>query len=337
MKKYSSLIACCVLIAAMCGMLRCCTMVATPQISADDFRIYITPGETAGQVIDEIQANEPEGTLTGLKWIARLKHYDEHVKTGSYVIRHAAKPTDIYRMLSGGAQTPVNVVINSCRTADRMAGMIASQIMADSIAILEYLTDSASLAALGYTPATVFEMIIPNTYELYWNTSVESLMKRLVRERDSFWKSREAKLTSAGLTPHEAITLASIVEEETAKPEEMPVVAGLYMNRLHRGMLLQADPTVIFALGGERPKRVLYEHLDTDSPYNTYKYPGLPPAPIRFVSTTAVDAVLNYTHHNYLYMCAREDFSGYHNFAATLSQHNINAAKYQRALSSVRN
>ena len=332
MKKYASLITCLLTVAVMAGMLRCCTMVANPQISADDFRIYITPGETAAQIVDDIQSNEPEGTLTGLRWIMKLKKYDGHVRTGSYIIKKGAKPTSIYRMLASGSQTPVNVVINSCRTTDRMAGAIASQLMTDSLSVLQFLTDSASLSTLGYTTATVFELIIPNTYELYWNTSVESFMKRMSKEQASFWEKRADKAAAVGLTPHEIMTLASIVEEETAKADEMPVVAGLYMNRLHRGMLLQADPTVIFALGGERPKRVLYEHLNVDSPYNTYLYAGLPPAPIRFVSPTAIDAVLNYTHHNYLYMCAKEDFSGYHNFAATLSQHNANAARYQRAL-----
>lgn len=332
MKKYASLITCLLTVAVMAGMLRCCTMVANPQISADDFRIYITPGETAAQIVDDIQSNEPEGTLTGLRWIMKLKKYDGHVRTGSYIIKKGAKPTSIYRMLASGSQTPVNVVINSCRTTDRMAGAIASQLMTDSLSVLQFLTDSASLSTLGYTTATVFELIIPNTYELYWNTSVESFMKRMSKEQASFWEKRADKAAAVGLTPHEIMTLASIVEEETAKADEMPVVAGLYMNRLHRGMLLQADPTVIFALGGERPKRVLYEHLNVDSPYNTYLYAGLPPAPIRFVSPTAIDAVLNYTRHNYLYMCAKEDFSGYHNFAATLSQHNANAARYQRAL-----
>ncbi|MCQ2066684.1 MAG: endolytic transglycosylase MltG [Bacteroidaceae bacterium] len=332
MKKYASLITCLLTVAVMAGMLRCCTMVANPQISADDFRIYITPGETAAQIVDDIQSNEPEGTLTGLRWIMKLKKYDGHVRTGSYIIKKGAKPTSIYRMLASGSQTPVNVVINSCRTTDRMAGAIASQLMTDSLSVLQFLTDSASLSTLGYTAATVFELIIPNTYELYWNTSVESFMKRMSKEQASFWEKRADKAAAVGLTPHEIMTLASIVEEETAKADEMPVVAGLYMNRLHRGMLLQADPTVIFALGGERPKRVLYEHLNVDSPYNTYLYAGLPPAPIRFVSPTAIDAVLNYTRHNYLYMCAKEDFSGYHNFAATLSQHNANAARYQRAL-----
>lgn len=333
MKKYSSLITCLIIIALMAGMLRCCTMVANPQISADDFRIYIRPGETSAQIVDEIQSHEPKGTLTGLGWLLKLKKYDDNVKTGSYIIKKGAKPIAIMQMLRSGSQTPVRVVINSCRTIDKMAGSIASQLMADSASIQQFLTDSVSLSSLGYTCQTVYEMVIPNTYEVYWNVSVEALMKRMAEEHDSFWSRRQEKVTAIGLTPHEVMTLASIVEEETAKADEMPIVAGLYMNRLQRGMLLQADPTVIFALGGHRPKRVLNAHLETDSPYNTYKHAGLPPAPIRFVSPTSIDAVLNYTRHNYLYMCAKEDFSGYHNFATTLTQHNANAARYQRALS----
>lgn len=333
MKKYSSLIVCLVTVALMAGMLRCCTMIANPQISADDFRIYITPGETSSQIIDDIQSQEPKGTLTGLKWLLKIKKYDDNIKTGSYVVKKGARPIDIMRMLCSGSQTPVRIVINSCRTTDRMAGSIASQLMIDSVSIQHFLTDSISLSTLGYSCQTVYEMVIPNTYEVYWNVSAEALMKRLAKEHDSFWDIRQDKASAIGLTPHEVMTLASIVEEETAKTEEMPVVAGLYMNRLQRGMLLQADPTVIFALGGLRPKRVLNAHLEVESPYNTYKYAGLPPAPIRFVSPTAIDAVLNYAKHNYLYMCAREDFSGYHNFAATLAQHSANAARYQRALS----
>ncbi len=331
-KRYSSLIICCVLIAAMCGMLRCCTMVAAPQISTEDFRIYITPEETSRQIVDDIQSHEPEGSLTGLRWLLKLRKYDDNIKTGSYVIKKGARPLDLQKMLQSGSQTPVNVVINSCRTTDRMAAAIASQLMVDSASIQAFLTDTASLASVGCTPESVFELIVPNTYELYWNVSIESFMKRMAKERNAFWSNRSAKAAEIGLTPHEVTTLASIVEEETAKTDEMPVVAGLYMNRLHRGMPLQADPTVIFALGGERPKRVLLAHLEVDSPYNTYKNTGLPPAPIRFTSTTAINAVLNYSRHNYLYMCAKEDFSGYHNFATTLSQHNANAARYQRAL-----
>ena len=215
-----------------------------------------------------------------------------------------------------------------------MAKAIAGQVMIDSASIVNRLSDPVFLDSIGYTPANVYCMIIPNTYEVYWNISADALISRLVRERDRFWnRERQDKAGSIGLTPQQVTTLASIIEEETAKNDELPIVAGLYMNRLHRNMPLQADPTVVFALGGERPKRVLKVHLEVDSPYNTYKYPGLPPAPIRFVSTRSIDAVLNYSKHNYLYMCAKEDFSGYHNFTSSLSQHNANAARYQRALS----
>ena len=215
----------------------------------------------------------------------------------------------------------------------QMARAISAQVMIDSAQIASRLNSTSLLDSLGYTPATVFCMIIPNTYEVYWNISADALISRLVKERDRFWTDqRKARSGEIGLTEQQVITLASIVEEETSKSDEMPVVAGLYMNRLKKRMPLQADPTVIFALGGERPKRVLKKHLEVDSPYNTYKYAGLPPAPIRFVSTRAIDAVLNYRSHNYLYMCAKEDFSGYHNFTSSLTQHNANAARYQRAL-----
>mgnify|MGYP002523569627 CR=1 FL=1 len=205
--------------------------------------------------------------------------------------------------------------------------------MLDSAQIATRLNSESLLDSLGYTPATIYCMIIPNTYQVYWNTSADALISRLVKERDRFWTDqRKSKAKEIGLSEQQVVTLASIIEEETSKSDELPIVAGLYLNRLKKKMLLQADPTVIFALGGERPKRVLNKHLEVDSPYNTYKYPGLPPAPIRFVSTRSIDAVLNYSKHNYLYMCAKEDFSGYHYFTSSLSQHNANAARYQRAL-----
>lgn len=330
--KYSSLAICCILVAAMCGMLRCCTMIMSPQITVEDFRIYVTPESTSADVVQDIQRHEPEGTMKGLEWLMKIKKHDNSIKTGSYVIKKGARPVDIERMLAGGAQAPVNVVINSCRTIQKMSGVISSQLMLDSLEVLSFLQDSTSLAELGYTPERVFELIIPDTYELYWNISTESFMKRMSKEHDIFWNRKAEKALNTGLTPSQITTLASIVEEETSKIDEMPIVAGLYMNRLHRNMPLQADPTVIFALGGERPKRVLLSHLQVDSPYNTYQHNGLPPAPIRFTSKTAIDAVLNYTRHNYIYMCAKEDFSGYHNFASSLSQHNINARRYQNAL-----
>ena len=179
---------------------------------------------------------------------------------------------------------------------------------------------------------TFMAMFIPNTYEVYWNCSVNDLLQRMKRESDRFWASRDAKLARCGLTRNEAITLASIVYEETKRQSEMPVVAGVYINRLRRGMPLQADPTVKFALGDFSLRRILHKHLEVDSPYNTYRVVGLPPGPICMPSIAAIDAVLNYQEHDYLYFCAKEDLSGAHNFARTLAEHNRNARAYAAAL-----
>jgi UPF0755 protein len=305
----------------------------TPVSVCDDYRIFITPTDTRQSILAGILESDPDARTKALDYLLKRRDYDSHIHTGCYTVKSGATPKQVSNMLLSGAQTPVRLTINSTRTVGQMARAIAGQIMTDSAQIASRLCDASFLDSLGYTPATVFCMIIPNTYEVYWNTSADALISRLVKERDRFWnRERLDKAGSIGLTPEQVTTLASIVEEETAKTDELPVVAGLYMNRLHRNMLLQADPTVIYALGGERPKRVLKVHLEVDSPYNTYRYPGLPPAPIRFVSTRSIDAVLNYSRHNYLYMCAKEDFSGYHNFTSSLSQHNANAARYQRAL-----
>lgn len=305
-----------------------------PVSECPDYRIFIRPDDTADSVLRSIIQSDPLAKTKALKFILDRRDYDSHIRTGCYTVKSGALPKQVADMLTGGMQTPVRLTINSTRTVGQMAKAIASQVMIDSASIVNRLSDPVFLDSIGYTPANVYCMIIPNTYEVYWNISADALISRLVRERDRFWnRERQDKAGSIGLTPQQVTTLASIIEEETAKNDELPIVAGLYMNRLHRNMPLQADPTVVFALGGERPKRVLKVHLEVDSPYNTYRYPGLPPAPIRFVSTRSIDAVLNYSKHNYLYMCAKEDFSGYHNFTSSLSQHNANAARYQRALS----
>ena len=193
--------------------------------------------------------------------------------------------------------------------------------------------DTTYISKLGYTKETLPALFIPNTYEVYWNMSNEDFMQRMVKEHKAFWNEKRLKQAEAiGLTPIEVATLASIVEEETANNAEKPMVAGLYINRLKKGMLLQADPTVKFSMQDFGLKRILYKHLEVDSPYNTYKYAGLPPGPIRIPSYQGLESVLNYTKHNYLYMCAKEDFSGTHNFAVTSAQHEANARRYQQAL-----
>lgn len=326
MKKGLSLIATLMLFTAC--------MFNKPVSDCPDYRIFIRPDDTGDSVLQSIIKSDPQANTKPLKFLLNRRDYDSHIRTGCYTVKSGAMPKQVADMLTGGMQTPVRLTINSTRTIGQMARAIAAQVMIDSASVAGRLSDSQFLDSMGYTPATVYCMIIPNTYEVYWNISADALLSRLAKERDRFWnQERRDKAGSIGLTPQQVTTLASIIEEETAKTDELPVVAGLYMNRLRKNMPLQADPTVVFALGGERPKRVLKVHLEVDSPYNTYKYPGLPPAPIRFVSTRSIDAVLNYSKHNYLYMCAKEDFSGYHNFTSSLSQHNANAARYQRALS----
>lgn len=307
-------------------------MLCAPVTKIDNCRIFIHESDTRESVLRMISETDPSASTDGLRlW---MKFKDTAIRPGCYVIPSGKNARDITNMLSSGSQTPVRLVINSVRTVGQMAGSISSQLMLDSLQMVRCLTDAAFLDSAGYTPQTVFCAIIPNTYEVWWTVTPEALMARLIKESEKFWNaSRKEKARQTGLSNNEILTLASIVEEETSLVSDMPVIAGLYMNRLKRNMPLQSDPTVIFALGGERPKRVLKEHLEIDSPYNTYKHTGLPPAPIRFASIQSIDAVLNYAHHNYLYMCASDKLDGHTNFAATLAQHNINARRYQQALS----
>ena len=293
--------------------------------------IYIDQNDNIDSVYHKIiEAGNPK-QMHGFESLVKYKGYTP--KTGCYVI----KPTDnmryLHRRLSMGYQTPVKLTIGSVRTLDRMARNIARQLMIDSTEVAKLIADTAYIHRIGYTKETLPALFIPNTYEVYWNLSAEDFMQRMLKENKAFWNEKRTKQAEAiGLTPIEVATLASIVEEETANQAEKPVVAGLYINRLHKGMLLQADPTVKFSMGNFELRRILYRHLEVDSPYNTYKYAGLPPGPIRVPSYQGLESVLNYTKHNYLYMCAKEDFSGTHNFAVTSAQHAANARKYQQAL-----
>lgn len=204
--------------------------------------------------------------------------------------------------------------------------------MADSASLVEY-THPVAMSCFGYDKADIPSFFIPDTYEVYWDISAQEFFEKMAAWNRQYWNdSRKAKAKAAGLTPAEVSTLASIVDEETANVAEMPIVAGLYINRLKRGMPLQADPTVKYALGDPTRRRILNKDLEVNSPYNTYKHKGLPPGPIRIPTKQALESVLNYTKHSYLYMCAKEDFSGTHNFAKTLSEHNANAKRYQHAL-----
>ena len=271
------------------------------------------------------------GDLKGWTWLNW--YYDAKPRTGHYQIKPSETMFDVYRKFRNGTQSPVRVTVPQVRTIDQLASRLSRQLMLDSTAIASALHDSAYCAQLGYTWQTLPALFIPNTYEMWWNTSMDKFMQRMLRENKAFWTDvRQKKAESLGMTPVQVVTLASIVCEETAYVPEMPLVAGMYIRRLQIGMPLQADPTVKFAVGDFSLRRIYFKHLEVESPYNTYKNKGLPPGPICIPSVKAIDAVLNYEQHGYLYMCAKEDFSGSHNFARTYSQHLANARRYARAL-----
>lgn len=250
---------------------------------------------------------------------------------GSYLIEPGQRAYRTARRISRGQQTPLRLTVNNMRTIGDLCSRIALQIEADSASVASAL-DSV-LAHAGFTTATYPTAILPDTYEVYWTATPQSILDRMLKHRNNFWnEDRRARAAAIGLTPEEVHTVASIVEEETNKADERPAVARLYLNRLKQGMMLQADPTVKFAIGDFSLRRITGAHLAIDSPYNTYRNQGLPPGPIRIAEAATVDAVLDAPDHNYLYMCARPDFSGYHNFAADYNRHRINAALYHRAL-----
>lgn len=298
-----------------------------------DFTLYVGREYTADSVFRQMEGTVAPAKINRLRRLTRTKGFPETLRTGAYLITPEMSLVDVYDLLTTGNPVPVLVTFNNLRTVEDFAESMARQLLPEKEEFLTLLNDTAFCREKGFTLATVPAMLLPDSYEVYWNTSAERLLDRMAREYGYYWNDeRRAKARAMGFTPVEVATLAAIVEEETNVAAEYPVVAGLYMNRLRRGIPLQADPTIKFALGDIRIKRILKKHLQIDSPYNTYKYRGLPPGPIRIASKRAIEAVLNYTHHNYIYMCAKEDFSGRHNFAATLAEHNRNAARYHRAL-----
>ena len=266
-------------------------------------------------------------------WVAQQKKYPENIHPGRYVVKDGMSNNQLVNMLRGGLQSPVKVTFNNIRDVDMLAGRIADQIEADSTSISNLLHNQKYINQLGFDSATIPALFLPDTYEFYWTTDAEGFVSRMFQEYNKFWNDeRKQQAAAKNLTPIQVSTLASIVNKETNMSDEMPRVAGVYLNRLKNNWLLQADPTLVFAWKDFSIRRVLDSHKEIESPYNTYKYIGLPPGPICIPSLAAIKAVLNAEEHHYFYFCAREDFSGYHNFAKTLAEHNRNAAKYQQAL-----
>lgn len=269
--------------------------------------------------------------------LAKKLDYVDHIKPGHYILKDGMSNYQLVSMLRSGRQTPVKVVFNNIRTVEQLAGRISQQIEADSVSILNELRNDSCLKAEGFNQYNYASLFIPNTYEFYWNIDARGFVKKIKREYENFWnESRRGKAEHQNLTPLQVSVLASIVDKETTKVSEMRTIAGVYMNRLKKRMALQADPTLVFALGDFEIRRVLDVHKEIESPYNTYKYAGLPPGPICIPSIAAIDAVLNAEEHKYFYFCAKDDLSGSHVFAKNLGEHNANAEKYRRALNKQR-
>ena len=294
--------------------------------------VYVPTGASFTQLMDSLRRHEVLRNETAFARMARRHGLDTALKAGRYELKEGMSYVRTVRMLRLGWQVPVRVTFNNIRTSDRLAGILARKLEPDSAAWLAALTSDSLARVYGLTPQTILTLCIPNTYEFFWNTSPDTFLQRMRQVSDKFWTSRDAKLSRSGLTRQKAYILASIVYEETKRKNEMPRVAGVYVNRLKRGMPLQADPTVKYAVGDFALRRVLNRHLEVDSPYNTYKYPGLPPGPICMPSIDALDGVVDFENHDYLYFCAKDDLSGAHAFARTLAEHNRNAQAYARAL-----
>ena len=297
--------------------------------------IFIKTGSTYDDVLEVLKEQNILKDERSFDWVAKEKKYKENVKPGRYRITASMSNAELVNMLRVGNQEPVTLTFTNIRTKAQLAGRVGRTLEADSVEFLKMLNDGEFLSSkYGMNSDNILSLFIPNTYEFYWNTNGEDFLKRMAREYKNFWtQERKDKAKKVGLTQTQVSILASIVQEEQSVfPEERACIAGLYMNRLEKGMKLQSDPTVKYALGDFSVKRILNKDLEIDSPYNTYRYEGLPPGPICVPEISSLDAVLNYDKNGFLYMCAKEDFSGRHNFSKTLEQHLIYARKYQQAL-----
>ena len=295
--------------------------------------VYVPTGASFATLMDSLDA---KGYLRFRNAFVRAAHKEQlpdRVKGGRYQLVSGMNNKAAVRLFALGLQTPVNMVISgNIRSVERLAAVLSRSIEADSLSMLLSLTDDLLLARFGFDSTSLFSMILPNTYEVYWNTSPEKVLERMHREVQKWWNEERQDLAKAvGLSPFQVSTLAAIVQGETNYQPEMPTVAGVYMNRLKIGMPLQADPTLIFALRDPTIRRLYSRDTQVDSPYNTYKYKGLPPGPICVPSIAALEAVLHYQKHNYLYFCANPEFNGSHLFAVNYSDHLRNARAYQRA------
>lgn len=302
-------------------------------ITGEEIAVYIPQKATVEEVAFMLKQEQIIDNEQTFLWVAHLKKFHMPSKGGRYVIQSGWSNNEIINNLRIGNEVPVHLTFNNIRTPEQLSARIAKQLALDSADMMKCFNDYDFIHSLGFDFETIIAIFIPNTYEIYWTIDAESLFKRMKHEYDAFWnEQRLTKAKTIGYTPVEIITIASIVDEETLKSFEKPIIAGIYINRLKKGIPLQACPTLKYALNDFSLQRILYEHKKVDSPYNTYKYKGLPPGPIRIPAVSTIDAVLDYKHHSYFYFCAKDNFSGEHYFSKTLREHNAYARRYHRAL-----
>ena len=295
--------------------------------------LFVKEGATFKDVQTELHEGNYVQDLISFSFLAKLMNYDEQIKPGRYVLKTGMTNIEAIRILRSGKQEPVDITFNNVRLMSDLSEKITRNLAMKPAEFEASVVKFAMSNSEGFNKDNVMAMFIPNTYEVYYNVSPDGLVSKLNSEYEKFWnEERRNEAKKIGFTPIEVSVLASIVQAESVRPEEAPIIAGLYINRLRKGIALQADPTLVFAVGDFSLKRVLNEHKAIDSPYNTYKYPGLPPGPINLPEIRSLEAVLNYSPSDYLYMCAKEDFSGRHNFTSDYQEHMNNAIRYQRAL-----
>ena len=308
--------------------------VFAPVTAVEEPRYLLGPtGADFAQVLDSISMNGLLRDVDAFRWTAERKNYPARIRPGRYRIEPGASANALVDRLRSGEQDPVRLTLNNIKWKHELASKVAAKLECDSARLMGLLQDGAVAASYGFRSETFIAMFIPDTYEFWWNTGPEAFLDRMAGEYKRFWTTdRQARASALGLSQNEVTTLASIVQAETGKASDAPLIAGVYLNRLRIGMPLQADPTLKFALGADSISRVLNRDKLVDSPYNTYRNLGLPPGPINMPETRFLNAVLNPAKHDFLYFCARSDLSGHSDFARTYEQHMVNARRYQRAL-----
>lgn len=310
-------------------------IIKTPNILVDQDDKYFTvpTGSTFKNIQKKIEKEGIVNDLLSFSFLAKLKKYHENIKPGMYLLKGNMSNNDAINLLRSGNQSPVKLAFSNARKLENLPSLLAKNVEFSEEEMKKILLNDTTAHFYGFKPHTFIGMFLPDSYEVYWTTKPKAILNRMKKEYNAFWTNeRLKKAKQLNLSKEEISTLASIVQGETNKTDEAPIVAGVYLNRLKKGMKLEADPTLVFANDDFTIRRVLNKHKDIDSPYNTYKYKGLPPGPISMPRKSYLDAILNYKKHDYIFFCAKDDFSGYHSFATTYQQHLRNAKKFQKAM-----